>query len=363
MRQVFRIPGVTLGLIALLFLAAVVAMVSPDIVTTLGFRAARPNAICLVTSLFIHINLLHLLGNLIFLAAAGPPVEFAIGRWRFLVLFFTAGVVGNLVHWLFERQSTSLAPIVGASGAIAGCVALASIRYMGVKVPITPRVSAPIAAIVAIWVFLQAVGAFVQLGSGEVGVAYWSHMGGFLAGMLLGLLFKAPKMASLSFGHEVLDRINHMGPAARLSVAQQLLLHHPGDLRAMVDIAEAHQAMGDRESELKMRLEIMKIDPSQPHTIERLSQLGAIHRISTRDRCRLADELRELDPRSSNILLESVAKADILEPERPQALLALVELNWKDDQAAAGKWLEILGRDYPLDPAIELAKARGYVQK
>lgn len=80
-----RIPVVTLLLIALQMGAAFAVFLRPELVENLGFRPAEPWGLPLLASILLHANLFHLLGNMLFLAAVGPPLEFAIGPLRTLI--------------------------------------------------------------------------------------------------------------------------------------------------------------------------------------------------------------------------------------------------------------------------------------
>lgn len=141
----------------------------------------------IVTSGFLHGGLVHLLGNLYFLKIFGDNVEDQLGARRFLVVFGVALLAGNLLH--LAALPGDPRPALGASGAISG--------LLGAYLVLFPRVR--------IWVMIVVVRfrvpAFVYLGfwlaynvlmgylDGE-GVAWWAHVGGFAAGVLLGALFK-----------------------------------------------------------------------------------------------------------------------------------------------------------------------------
>src|SRR5208282_863903 len=118
-----------------------------------------------------------------------------------------------LCHFLITGHNPDALPLIGASGCIAGCAAYYSVRYVGLKVAIAPKFSLSVAAVTGIWVVLQVIGAFVRFGE-PGGVSFASHLGGFAAGIVMGLLFRAPDLGQIQLGHEVLEQMNNRGPAA-----------------------------------------------------------------------------------------------------------------------------------------------------
>jgi membrane associated rhomboid family serine protease len=130
----------------------------------------------LFTSLFLHdpAGLAHIAGNMIFLAFFGALVEGALGGPLFLALYLVAGALGGLMHVLVGPAATT--PLVGASGAIFGVMAVAG--------ALRPRLLGFIVAFVGINVFHAFAG-----GSGNV--SFGCHIGGFVAGFLVVVLLRA----------------------------------------------------------------------------------------------------------------------------------------------------------------------------
>ncbi|MBL8048526.1 MAG: rhomboid family intramembrane serine protease [Chthonomonas sp.] len=347
-----RIPVATLLLIALQLGAAVAVFLRPELVDHLGFRPREPWGLPLMGSILLHANLFHLLGNMLFLAAAGPPLEFTIGPAKTVLVFVVAGIVGNLAHVALAGASSTNLALMGASGAIAGLVMVASVRFFSVRVPLAPRVSVTVPMVVGLWLALQVVGAFFVLGDIPGGVSYWAHLGGALAGLLLALLLRLPAADKLAFGHEVLDRINQMGPSAALVVAEQHLKEHPGDVRAKVALAEAHRDLGHAREESELLIQVLGSSDheSRVRAALRLGEIGGLQRWPSMRRCRLADEWRESEPEAAEVLLRSVAQ-EMDDPQRPQALLALASID--------PDFAQTLLRDYPMDDATSTARARG----
>ena len=151
-------------------------------------------AITLVTSQFLHAGWFHLFPNMVFLWAVGRPVEWALGAKRFLILYLLTGIVGGIAQTLAEPLST--VPVVGASGAISGILAIyallfsqsrvASRRIGGFHIP--GQVLRMLWFAVA-WIGIQLMIAAIFNDGTMGGVAIWAHIGGFLAGLLLGIPF------------------------------------------------------------------------------------------------------------------------------------------------------------------------------
>jgi membrane associated rhomboid family serine protease len=148
----------------------------------------------ILTSMFIHGGFLHIAGNMWFLWIFGRGVEDLLGHARYALLYFACGIAGALLFVLLNFNST--VPTVGASGAIAGVMGAYLIKFprahiitlVFIIVFIT-TVDIPAAFLLLYWFALQffsGVGSYSQVSQG--GVAWFAHVGGFLAGMLLVML-------------------------------------------------------------------------------------------------------------------------------------------------------------------------------
>ena len=149
-----------------------------------------------ITSMFLHGSWLHLIGNMWFLWIFGDNVEDRMGRIRFLVFYLACGLAAGLLHY-FTAVSSEI-PTVGASGAIAGVLGAYFFLFPRARVlTLVPIVFIPLffelPAIVflLIWFGLQLIQAYAGLGAdgADGGVAWWAHVGGFGAGILLHWLF------------------------------------------------------------------------------------------------------------------------------------------------------------------------------
>ena len=152
----------------------------------------------LLTSMFLHGGWLHLLGNMAYLRVFGDDIEDALGHGLYLLFYLGAGLAASLTHILLSGPGSSI-PSVGASGAIAGVLGAYLVlfpkRQVHVLVPSlyfsTARVSALL--MLGIWFALQFFSGLAAL-SGDTaetgGVAVWAHVGGFVVGVLVGLLVR-----------------------------------------------------------------------------------------------------------------------------------------------------------------------------
>lgn len=145
----------------------------------------------LITYMFLHGGFWHLAGNMLFLWVFGDNVEDAMGHFRFLIFYLACGVFAGLVHSFVQPES--LAPLVGASGAVAGVIAAYLILHPNVTVWVLVMKFFPVqisaAMALGFWAVLQVVMVFVP----NVGpVAWWAHIGGLIAGAVLVLFMRRP---------------------------------------------------------------------------------------------------------------------------------------------------------------------------
>lgn len=160
-----------------------------------GFVPAEPSLIAAFTSMFVHAGLLHLVGNMLFFFATGPFLEDVYGRPLFLLLYLTSGLFALAAHaW---QNPGSLAPVVGASGAVAGILGAflvrlrtSRIRFLFVPVILIPwirfRFHVPAFVFLPLWFGAQF---WLATNVTEPGnVALWAHVGGFAFGALAALL-------------------------------------------------------------------------------------------------------------------------------------------------------------------------------
>jgi membrane associated rhomboid family serine protease len=142
-------------------------------------RLAPP--LTLLTSMFVHGGLFHLLGNMLYLWVFGNNIEDYLGPVRFVLFYLFTGLGASVTHIVFHPNSTI--PVVGASGAIAGILGAYLVLYPGARVLTLVFiwiVPVPAAILLMLWFF----GQLMNVGLGG-GVAWFAHIGGFLIGILL----------------------------------------------------------------------------------------------------------------------------------------------------------------------------------
>ncbi|HEX5488417.1 MAG TPA: rhomboid family intramembrane serine protease [Rhodanobacteraceae bacterium] len=147
--------------------------------------------LCPFTSLFMHADWMHLLGNMLFLVIFGLPAERALGSRRFLALFLIGGAFANLVGaWTLSGQ---LRPIVGCSGAVSAILgaylALFPRAHLGLVLPLGlyfQFIRVPAALLIGMWVLLQLL--FTWAGPGFGTVVWWAHLAGFGFGIVFAMI-------------------------------------------------------------------------------------------------------------------------------------------------------------------------------
>ena len=171
----------------------------------------------LLTSMFLHGGWLHLIGNMWFLWIFGNNIEDSMGHLRFLLFYLLTGGAAAAAH-IFSAPGSQI-PIVGASGAISG--------IMGAYLVLYPRVRVLTLFVIIIFIRVIPLPAWVMLGywfaiqlfSGTMapaagtGVAFWAHIGGFVAGLALIKLFEQKQLTTAKKAHIKLDpkQIRHRG--------------------------------------------------------------------------------------------------------------------------------------------------------
>jgi len=157
----------------------------------------------IITSMFIHGGFLHIAGNMWFLWIFGRGVEDLVGHARYLLLYLACGIAGAILFILINSNSTI--PTVGASGAIAGVMGAYLVKFprahivtlVFIVIFIT-TVDIPAFFLLLYWFaiqFFSGVGSVAYSASSNGGVAWFAHVGGFVAGMLLVMLMPGVQRA------------------------------------------------------------------------------------------------------------------------------------------------------------------------
>jgi membrane associated rhomboid family serine protease len=162
---------------------------------------ANADRITVLTHMFLHGGWLHLLGNMWFLWIFGNNVEDSMGHTRFAVFYLLCGLAAAALQ--VAASPTSPIPMVGASGAIGGVMGGYVVLYPRVRVHLllwfgffVSTFSVPAIFMLLYWLALQLIGGAVSMGAEGGGVAFWAHVGGFVAGMLLVLVFRDPELVA-----------------------------------------------------------------------------------------------------------------------------------------------------------------------
>ena len=198
-----NVPFVTIGLIIVNTIVFIWEMVSPmegeqiallygaiphDLITFKSAQMVSP-VVSVFTSMFLHGGFFHIGGNMLYLWIFGGNIEDALGHFRFFLFYLFSGVVAAYGNALTDPQS--MIPMIGASGAISG--------VLGAYILLFPRarvhtllffgffwqvVRIPAVFVIGFWILIQLFSGLLSAGTQHGGVAWFAHVGGFLAGFL-----------------------------------------------------------------------------------------------------------------------------------------------------------------------------------
>lgn len=157
---------------------------------------AVPPLISILTSMFLHGGWMHLVGNMWFLWIFGNNIEDAMGHVRYLAFYLICGILASVGHILSNPASSI--PSIGASGAIAGALGAYIMLYPRARVWTLVFLGffirllyVPAGVILGFWILIQFINGSMMTATPNMGgVAFWAHIGGFIAGVLLVGLFK-----------------------------------------------------------------------------------------------------------------------------------------------------------------------------
>lgn len=173
------------------------------------FHLFRPTSLfsyaTLFSSMFIHGSLMHIFGNMLFLWIFADNIEDRFGHIKFLFFYLLCGIAGALLQSIVAPNST--VPMIGASGAISGVLGAYVLLFPKARIlALIPfgfflRVSyLPSIIFLGIWFLYQFIFGIFSIGARGGGVAYLAHIGGFITGLLIALLFKRRK----DYGYKIL---------------------------------------------------------------------------------------------------------------------------------------------------------------
>ena len=145
-----------------------------------------------ISSMFLHGGFVHLIGNMWFLWIFGDNIEDKLGHFKFIAFYFLCGIIASSVHVFFNSQSN--VPCVGGSGAIAGVLGAYMITFPHARVvTIVPLfvfiqvMELPAMVVLGFWFVIQFFNgaATITASTSGAGVAWWAHIGGFAAGVII----------------------------------------------------------------------------------------------------------------------------------------------------------------------------------
>lgn len=245
------------------------ALIFNTSVLRFGLTPSELDMFSLLSHQFLHGGFMHLLGNMFFLVICGFAVEASIGAWRFLSFYLLSGVAGGLL-FVASAPDSSL-PLVGASGAISGVMAMYVTAFRLRKIEFfywffifVGYVRAPALLILGFYIGKEALDYYTTPGSN---VAYMAHIGGFLAGgaLILGALFFNRTM----FNHHYLDEDQNTDPQ-QAHLAQIYALMEKYRFRAALKSLEELTAQYGNSFEMqRLRYTLMNALPTRdlPHCV------------------------------------------------------------------------------------------------
>ncbi|NJN14861.1 MAG: rhomboid family intramembrane serine protease [Oscillochloris sp.] len=151
----------------------------------------------LFSAMFLHASFGHIIGNLLFLWIFGDNIEERLGSTRYLIFYLLCGILASLVQWWIDPQSTI--PNLGASGAISGVLGAYVLLFptTAIRLFVWPfsifigTFALPAFLWIGVWFVMQLFSGIDQLGQmAQGGVAFWAHIGGFVAGVALLLVLR-----------------------------------------------------------------------------------------------------------------------------------------------------------------------------
>lgn len=155
-------------------------------------RVVFPATLTLITSMFLHGGWMHLLGNMLYLWIFGNNIEDVMGHAKFVVFYLLSGILAALSHALTDPSSAI--PMVGASGAISAVLGayllLFPHAHVLVLLPGIGMTRVPAGIVLGMWFVTQLISGGMNVGTTGGGVAFFAHIGGFIAGMALIGFFK-----------------------------------------------------------------------------------------------------------------------------------------------------------------------------
>jgi membrane associated rhomboid family serine protease len=154
-----------------------------------------PIPLTIFSSMFLHGGFLHIFGNMLYLWIFGNNIEDTLGHFRFLLFYLVCGLIAGLAQ-VFSNPESAV-PMIGASGAVAGILGAYLILFPGSRILtlffifiFIKLIRLPAMFVLGFWFFIQLLGVW---GGSISNVAFFAHVGGFLAGLILVKVFQPPR--------------------------------------------------------------------------------------------------------------------------------------------------------------------------
>jgi membrane associated rhomboid family serine protease len=168
------------------------------------YRGGLSSYMTIFSSMFIHANVMHIFGNMLFLWIFADNIEDRMGHVKFVIFYLVCGIAAVLLHGVTAMNSQ--VPMVGASGAISGVLGAYILLYPKARIlALIPfgfflrAMYLPSVIFLGIWFLYQFLFGVSTIGAKGGGVAYFAHIGGFIAGLLLALPFKRKKQKDYNY--------------------------------------------------------------------------------------------------------------------------------------------------------------------
>lgn len=159
-----------------------------------------PSSLTVLTSMFLHANVMHLGGNMLYLWIFGNNIEDVMGHGRFILFYALSGAAAMFAHAFTAPEST--VPMIGASGAISGVLGAYLLLFPRARVQVlillgvfTRIVPIPALYVLGFWIVMQVINGVFSWGGLGGGVAWFAHIGGFAAGLALIKVFQRRPVA------------------------------------------------------------------------------------------------------------------------------------------------------------------------
>lgn len=243
---VIRFPVVTAVIVVMNIVVFVIfRQFNHDIAAkAMGFIPSSPSISSFFTSIFYHVDVYHLIWNMIFLWLFGPKVEDALGNLQYLAFYFASGAAAVLLHLMMVSVFMPFyagAPLVGASGAVAGIVGMFAVRFYKSRARFL-KFSAPVAVIVGFLFLQQLAGGVSSIAVNSMGVvSYWSHIGGVVFGIVVAYLMNMGLIAMKEHTiAEVRGSLDGGDPVGAVECLHRYLSYDPDDADANAELARIY---------------------------------------------------------------------------------------------------------------------------